>query len=526
MRGVVADILRSRAREDPEEPLIKCGGEWRSAGEVDRQSDAVAAGLARLGLAKGQRIAFIVPNRDEYIDLFFASAKIGAVQVPLNIFLKGEFLHYQIADSGAEILVTDAMGLRSAAGLLADTDVRCVVVLDGDAGLPALPDHIVVVRFHELLVDALPPAVDLDPADLFTVLYTSGTTGLSKGCMLSNGYMTSASRPFRESDWLRTNERVITAFYLFHGSAQSVLMQVLTTSGCSVCFEPKFSATTLMNRAREERADVLWGLGPMGMAILNQPDLTADRNSSLRFAAFPGMPGAFQEQFEERFGVAVVGEVYGQSECLPITIGLVGGRRGTMGRPASHLDVRLVDGEDEEVSEGEVGEIVVRPRGPHGTYSGYWNKPGETVQTWRSLWHHTGDLARQDVEGYLIFVDRTKDSMRRRGENVSSLELETAIGRHPQITEVAVCAVPAALGEDDIKACIVWRGAPAPNPQALFEFFSEHLPYFAIPRYVQIRESLPTTDASGRVRKHILRAEGITSDTWDLESLAHGAARR
>jgi carnitine-CoA ligase len=180
-------------------------------------------------------------------------------------------------------LVTDAMGLRSAAGLLAGTDIRCVVVLDVDAGLPALPDHIVVVRFHELLVDALPPAVDLDPADLFTVLYTSGTTGLSKGCMLSNGYMTSASRPFRESDWLRTNERVITAFYLFHGSAQSVLMQVLTTLGCSVCFEPKFSATTLMNRAREERADVLWGLGPMGMAILNQPDLTVERDNSLRF---------------------------------------------------------------------------------------------------------------------------------------------------------------------------------------------------------------------------------------------------
>src|SRR6201988_2699297 len=215
MRGVVADILRSRAREDPEEPFIKCGGDWRSVAEIDRRSDTVAAGLAALGLAKGQRIAFIVTNRDEYIDLFFGSAKIGAVQVPLNIFLKGEFLRYQIADSGAEILVADAMGLRSAAGLLAGTDVRCVVVLDGDTALPALPDHIVVVRFDELLVDALPPAVDLDPADLFTVLYTSGTTGLSKGCMLSNGYVTSAARPFRDCDWLRTNERAITAFYLF-----------------------------------------------------------------------------------------------------------------------------------------------------------------------------------------------------------------------------------------------------------------------------------------------------------------------
>ena len=526
MRGVVADILRSRVRQDPEEPFIKCGGEWRSAGEVDRQSDTVAAGLAALGLAKGQRIAFIVPNRDEYIDLFFASAKIGAIQVPLNIFLKGEFLRYQIADSGAEILVTDAMGLRSAAGLLAGTEVRCVVVLDADTASPALPDHIVVVPFRELLADAVPPAVDLDPADLFTVLYTSGTTGLPKGCMLTNGYVTSAAHPFRESDWLRTNERVITAFYLFHGSAQSVLMQVLTTSGCSVCFEPKFSATTLMNRAREERAQVLWGLGPMGMAILNHPDLTADRNSSLRLAAFPAMPGAVQEQFEERFGVTVAGEVYGQSECLPIVIGSAGGSRGTMGRPASHLDLRLVDDADDEVSEGEVGEIAVRPRDPHGMYSGYWNKPGETVQAWRGLWHHTGGLARQDVDGCLIFVDRKKDSMRRRGENVSSLELETAIGRHPQITEVAVCAVPAALGEDDIKACIVWRGAPAPDPQSLFEFFTEHLPYFAIPRYVQIRESLPTTDASGRVRKHVLRAEGITSDTWDLESLAHSSARR
>jgi crotonobetaine/carnitine-CoA ligase len=181
--------------------------------------------------------------------------------------------------------------------------------------------------------------------------------------------------------------------------------------------------------------------------------------------------------------------------------------------------VKLVVEEDVEVPPGTVGEIVLRPRDPNATYSGYWNKPDATVAAWSNLWHHTGDLARADEDGYLTFVDRKKDSLRRRGENVSSFELETAIAGHPKVARAAVCAVPSPLGEDDIKACIVASPGPPPTAEELFEFFRDHLPYFAVPRFVELRESLPVTAATDRVQKHVLRAEGVTAGTWDLDGM-------
>jgi crotonobetaine/carnitine-CoA ligase len=205
----------------------------------------------------------------------------------------------------------------------------------------------------------------------------------------------------------------------------------------------------------------------------------------------------------------------------------VGGprKRGTLGRPSPHLEVKLVDDEDVEVPPGTVGEIVLRPRDPNATYSGYWNKPEATVAAWSNLWHHTGDSARADADGFYTFVDRKKDCLRRRGENVSSFELEAAIATHPDITAVAVCGVPSPLGEDDIKACIVWTPPSPPTPDELFTFFKDSLPYFAIPRFVELRASLPVTAATGRVTKHVLRAEGITPSTWDLEELGFSVAR-
>jgi crotonobetaine/carnitine-CoA ligase len=181
--------------------------------------------------------------------------------------------------------------------------------------------------------------------------------------------------------------------------------------------------------------------------------------------------------------------------------------------------VRIVDDDDVEVPPGEVGEIVVRPLEPDSLFSGYWGRDAETVHTFRNLWHHTGDYGRMDAEGFVTFVDRKKDALRRRGENVSSMELEAAILRHPRITEVAVHAVESAVTEDDIKACLVTAAGEAEvKPDELFEFLAGHLPYFAVPRYVELVPELPK-NALGRVLKHELRARGVTPATWDFEKL-------
>jgi crotonobetaine/carnitine-CoA ligase len=199
-------------------------------------------------------------------------------------------------------------------------------------------------------------------------------------------------------------------------------------------------------------------------------------------------------------------------------------RPGALGTPTDHVEVALVDADDHPVSVGEVGEIGVRPRHPDAMYAGYWGNPEATVKTWRNLWHHTGDLARSDADGNLSFVDRKKDAIRRRGENVSSVEVEVALRGHPSVASVAVYAVPSPLGEDDIMAAVVLAPGSELDPGEVFRFCQANLPYFAIPRYLDVRPSLPL-NALGRVMKHALRDEGVTATTWDFEALGLAVPR-
>jgi crotonobetaine/carnitine-CoA ligase len=228
-----------------------------------------------------------------------------------------------------------------------------------------------------------------------------------------------------------------------------------------------------------------------------------------------------QNRFFDRFGIRVNSEIYGQSECWPATITPAGAPRrpGAVGRVAPHVELRLVDDDDFEVPTGEVGEIVLRTKQPYMMYQGYWNNLEATAHAFRNLWHHTGDNGRFDEEGNLYFVDRKKDSLRRRGENVSSIELEQALIKHPGITAAAVHAVPSELTEDEIKACLVASGTEELTPEGLFVFFKSTLPYYAIPRYVELLPELPVSTGGLRVQKYKLRERGVTEATWDFQAL-------
>jgi crotonobetaine/carnitine-CoA ligase len=195
-----------------------------------------------------------------------------------------------------------------------------------------------------------------------------------------------------------------------------------------------------------------------------------------------------------------------------------------VGRPSPSYDVRVVDDDDNDVPVGEPGEVVVRARQEDTLYTGYWADADATAEAMRNGWHHTGDVARFDEDGYLTFVDRKKDALRRRGENVSSVQLEAALVAHVKIAEAAIVAVPSEMTEDDIKACLVLASGESTSPEELFAFFRERLPFFAIPRYVEIVEGLPKT-ATMRVQKHLLRAAGVTPQTWDFEQLGLTLAR-
>ncbi|TMK16190.1 MAG: acyl-CoA synthetase [Actinobacteria bacterium] len=511
---VIPELLRERAAMHPDRPYLGCEDRSLTYAEIDTRTDHVAAGLAERGVAPGDRVAVISANRMEMLELFFACAKAGAAMVPLNVFLKGEFLRYQLRDSQAQTLVVDGPGLESAGDLLGELpDLARVVTLDA-------PERIAVESVSYDIVassTAQVPSPGLSPSSLMSILYTSGTTGMPKGCMLPHGWYMNGARVSSEMVEYRTDDVLFTALPLFHAWAQGIVMGALVHH-LTAWVDPIFSVTRLLDRFLETGASVFTGVGAMGMAMLGAPPSDKDRAHRLRCALMIPFTPEQQEMFKARFGATVLSQLYGQTECGAITYARLSERRnlGSIGRPAPYLEVRLHDDDDREVPAGSVGEIVVRPRVPNALYLGYWRKPSATVEAWRNLWHHTGDYGRADAEGFITFVDRKKDALRRRGENVAS---------HPAIAEAAVIGVPSPMTEDDIKACIVVvSDSGVPSPSELFAFFKEVLPYFAIPRYVEVVPELPK-NATLRVMKHLLRERGVTPETWDLVAMGFEVGR-
>jgi carnitine-CoA ligase len=503
----VPDLLADRSRQQPDAVFVECGGARRTFREMHARAERLASGLASLGVGKGDRVASILPNTIEHADLIFACARLGAIHVPVNVFLKGDFLQYQLHDAQAAVVVADAEGLASI-----------------EAVRGSLPDLRHVLSATDLPEGSAPaPDVELTPADTVAIMYTSGTTGMPKGCMLPHGYHSLSPAAANTLLEYRSGDVLYSALPLFHGWARGMLFGALV-HGVTAVLDAEFSPATALQRFAETKATVFSGVGAMGMALLAQPLSRRDREHNLRVAFMIPFAPKDEAEFTERFRVRVQSNMYGQTETGAITYTPLRetGRPGTIGRPSPSYDVRVVDDDDRDVPSGTPGEVIVRSKTPDVLYSGYWRKPDETAEAMRGGWHHTGDLARVDEDGSFTFVDRKKDAVRRRGENVSSVQLEQAITAHPKIAEAAIVAVPSEMTEDDIKVCLVVNADVTPDE--LFAFFRETLPYFAIPRYVEIVEALPKT-ATMRVQKHLLRTAGVTPATWDLEALGLVVAR-
>jgi crotonobetaine/carnitine-CoA ligase len=519
---VLGDWLREEAALDPNRDFVQCASPWMTLGELDAASDRVAAGLQNLGVKVGDRVAINLPNCLEYVVLIYAVAKAGAIQVPLNTYLRGDFLRHQLKQTSPLIYIGDTAALTMLAAVRENGDgIEHLVVVGGDGAADGALPYVEL----ESIQDQLEP-VELVPDDVCAIIYTSGTTGPSKGCTITHGYYCNLINVFVDHGWYAEGDVVFGANPMFHFSGQTWLVAAALAVRGSVIVEPAFSATTYMARVRETGATAAMGMGAMGFAIMAQPPDPLDKQHKLRHITFMPSSAAFVEQFAQRFGIEPFAEVFGQSECWPALLGDPRGPRrpGSMGKLTPGLQVKIVDENDMEVPAGQPGEIVLRGEGPGRLFSGYWNDAEATVEIFRNLWHHTGDSGRVDEEGYYWFVDRKKDSLRRRGENVSSLELEAALMKHPAFAAVAVHAVPSAMSEDDIKACFVLKPGNEPTPEEIFEFFKKNLPYYAFPRYVEFLVELPA-NVNGRVQKFKLREAGITATTIDLEALGFVVAR-
>lgn len=517
---VIAALDRAVAKH-ADRVLLDFSGTLHTYGEVDRMSTRLANALAELGIQAGQTVVTMLDNNVDAVVTWLAINKLCAVSVPINTALRGDFLRHQIADAGAPLVICETDYVERIA-FVADRLSEVKQVLQ--RGTPAsdrcgvLP--LAALDAHRGSNDA-PLERKPNPWDLACLIYTSGTTGPSKGCMISYNFMCSLARLQLRAGPATADDITITPLPLFHMNALCVGVLSNIMVGARVAIVPRFSVSNFWPEVERSGATIASILGSMGGLLANAPDSEAALRCKGQIHTVRGNP--FTEEvkavWRERFGAKQVGgNGYGLTEACVIT-SLPGGEYaapGSSGKRIPEFDVRIVDDLDRELPANTPGEIVVRPLRPDVMFMGYWRRPEDTLKLMRNMWFHTGDIGKFDDEGFFYFVDRKKDYLRRRGENISSFEMEAAFALHPDLEEVAVHAVPSDKGEDDVKVTAVLRPGSSLQPEALFDWAQNAVPYYALPRYIEFRKSLPK-NPQGRVLKYELREEGKTASTWDLE---------
>jgi carnitine-CoA ligase len=357
--------------------------------------------------------------------------------------------------------------------------------------------------------------------DVMSIVYTSGTTGLPKGCIASHGYYCRSGDIIGTALEVNEDDVEFSGLPLFHSGGRLVGVALPLIFGIPTYFQSQFSASRYFADASRCGATLMIAVGAMGAAVLASPPSDYDHSHQVTRLMCAPLSTDGQETFRTRFGVEPWVDVFGQSECMPVMATALSSPErdpAGCGRAARDLEVVLLDDGGSQVDGDDVGEICLRPRTKYTMFDGYFEQPEATLESFAGLWYHTGDYGRRLPSGAFAFVDRKKDSLRRRGENISSIELDTAINQHPLVVESAVHAVASRLGEDDVKAVIVVVEDATIEPAELFAFFKERLPYFAVPRYVDVVGELPRNGV-GRVMKHKLRETPAERSMIDFEAL-------
>ena len=498
-------ILARQAETRPDQAYLRFGeGPPITFGDIDERTDRIANSLRRLGVAKGDRVAMILPNCLEIVTIWFALAKLGAIEVPVNFELRGALLSHVLNNSGAEVVVCHGSLLESIAPVL--EGIRTVVVVEGTGG---------TLAYDELLLGPSTPLdADVSYADPLAILYTSGTTGPAKGAVMPHHQYYVWVDLYARSLQLSNDDMYFSPLPLFHADGQLWGAYFPLVFGTTGTFVERFSASRYWDQVRASGATATNMLGSMGHILWKREPADTDADNPLRIAqALPMV--TFKKEFEERFGLQLV-TGYGQTETNWVSYDTPDeSREGSCGKVASdHFDVQIVDDLDQPLPARSIGEIVVRPKQPWSTSTGYHAMPDETLRAWRNLWFHSGDAGYLDEDGWLYFSDRIKDVIRRRGSNISAFELESVIDAHPLVRESAAVAVPSELSEDDVMVFVVGQL----DAQDLLTYCREQLPRYMVPRYVEILTApLPRTPTE-KISKPELRRRGVGPTTWDWEA--------
>ena len=515
-------VVDALAATDPTRPLVRFEDDVLTRGDLRDRALRVASALRELGLRPGDKAALMLDNGREAIEAWIGMTYAGVVEVPVNTAFRGDLLAYLLNQSESRVIVVRAE-LADRVAAVADQLETLEAVLVVGADPPAV-GTLRTVGYESALdgTEAVGTGHAPEPAQPAVILFTSGTTGPSKGVVLSHNFAFRMARNVCEIMDYGATDVLFTAFPLFHVNAKYTTILPAMLEGGEAVMRPRFSASTFWETCRDEGVTAFNFMGALLVMLAKQPAGPRDRDHAVRKAYGAPAPVTIFDAFEQRFGVTLV-EVYGSTEIGTATVNTVFDRTvGSCGRASPYYDVEIHDEHDRPVAPGTEGEICVRPREPDVMFSEYYRMPEATLRAFRNLWFHTGDRGRMDAEGRCFFVDRMKDAIRRRGENISSWEVEKVIDAHDAVAESAVLGVPSELTEEEVLAVVVRKDGHPLEPAALLDHCQARMAHFAVPRYVRFVDALPKTP-SQRIEKYLLREDAL-ADAWDRE--AHGYAVR
>ena len=525
----LGQFLDAAVQRDPDKVFAEVSGQRITYRQFQLRAGQAAGMFQALGVGHGDRVALFLPNCPEFLYCWFGLSLIGAITVPINTAYKRDEMAYILNNAEACALVAheSLLPVAGAAVSSAASVQHRLSVKDSSpsdpSGSPAAQSAkgrspgifagTGWVDFAESLAgaEALELRPRVSPEDLSMLVYTSGTTGNPKGVQVSHQMYVAAGQGFAYWTQATSADRFFTCLPFFHANAQYYSTMGTLAAGATLVVVDRFSASRFWQQVRQAEATVVNFIGMMLPVLVKQPPDPTDRKNQVRlFYGSPAFSPEILQAFQERFDIDII-VGFGLTETCYGTIERIGEPRrpNSSGLPRRHPDpsfvnrVRIVDDGGNSVPATTVGEITIQNP---AMMSGYWRDEEQTRLALLDSWLYTGDLGWLDQDGFLYFVDRKKDVIRRRGENISSQEVEDVIKGHPGVLDCAVIAVPSELGEDEVKAYVVSREGSVLEPRDVVYWCAEHLAYFKVPRYVELRERLPRTP-SLRVRKDVLRQE-------------------
>ena len=513
----IASILEHQAEEIPESVFFLMPDTVETYAGFNTTANVFAHGLAALGVQLGDMVAVMLPNVPEFLYSRFAIHKLGAVEASINTAFRGPGLTHMLNLCEARVLMLDERFIDQTADIADTLTALDTLVVRGDVQEAKRRLKWRVVAYDEVSgSDTGNPQRQVDERDTGMILFTSGTTGPSKGCVLSHRFLIHQAEIVCEHFRVTPDDTLYSAFPLFHGDAAYYTVLPALLTGARAAIGERFSASRHWDEIRRFGATVFDFMGATLTILWKRPPQPDDADNPVRLAWGVPMP-EFADAFEQRFDLKLL-EVYGLTDAGMNAVYPIDEPRrpGACGKPVDSYEVRIFDDRDHERPAGTTGEIVVRPRRPSLIMDSYLKMPVETLETVRNLWFHTGDLGFMDEAGYLHFVERKKDSIRRRGQNISAFELEEAVNLHPAVLESAAIGVPSELTEEDVMIWVVVRAGETLSGAELILHCEKNMARHMVPRYVALVDELPKTPTE-KVEKFRLRERGVGASTWDRE---------